>query len=66
MLLYSLHHNMEVVDGLVCDIGFRCRGWTDVEALKHLCVKVTGKGNQIYFVDDPEKMAEWIHESLQL
>jgi len=66
MLLYSLYHNTEVVDGLVRDIGFRCRGWTDVETLRHLCAKVTGKGNQIYFVDDPEKMAERIRESLQL
>jgi hypothetical protein len=51
MLLYSLYHNTEVVDGLVRDTGFRCRGWADVEALRHLCAKVTGKGNQIYFVD---------------
>ena len=66
MLLYSVYHNTEVVDGLVRDTGFRCRGWTDVEALKHLCAKVTGKGNHIYFVDDPEKMVEWICKSLQL
>ena len=64
MLLYSLYHNTEVVGGLVHDTGFRCKGWADVEALRHLCAKVTGKGHQIYFVDNPEKMAERIRKSV--
>jgi len=66
MLLYSLYHNTEVVDGLVRDTGFRCGGWADVEALRHLCAKVMGKGNQIYFVDEPEKMADRIRKSLHV
>ena len=64
MLVYSLYRRTDIVDGLVRDLGFRCRGWADVETLKYLCTKVTGKDNHTYFVDDPEKMVERLRDSL--
>jgi len=64
MLEYNLNRRTEIIDGLGCDLGFRCRGWADVETLRYLCTKVTGKDDHTYFVDDPEKMVECLCDSL--
>jgi hypothetical protein len=66
MLFYSLYRKTEVIDGLVRDLGYRSRGWADVETLKHLCAKVSGKDGWVYFVNEPEKMVERIRKSLRL
>jgi hypothetical protein len=66
MLLYSFYHKTEVIDGLVRDLGFRSRGWADVETLKHLCARVKGKDSWVYFVDEPEKMVQRLRKSLRL
>jgi hypothetical protein len=66
MLLYNFYRKIEVVEGLVRDMGFRNRGWADVETLKHLCAKVNGKDGWVYFVDDPEKIVERLRKSLHI
>ena len=61
-----LSRGTEVVDGLVLDKRFKCRGFADVITLKYLCAKVTGKDGWIYFVDMSEKMVERICASLRI
>lgn len=66
MLAYSIYRETQVVDGLVLDKRFKCRGFADVITLKYLCAKVTGKDGWIYFVDMSEKMVERICASLRI
>ena len=42
---------VEIHDGLVEDMGSRFYGFQDVQVLDHLCARVPGAGNKIYFVD---------------
>jgi len=64
MVMYSEYRRYDVHDGLVEDKGSRFFGFQDIRVLDHLCAKVPGAGNKIYFVDDRITMEERLRKAL--
>ena len=64
MVMYSEYRRYDVHDGLVEDKGSRFFGFQDIRVLDHLCAKVPGAGNKIYFVDDRIMMEERLRKAL--
>ena len=64
MLMYSSYRKVLVHDGLVKDKGPQHDGFQDIRVLQHPCVKVTGYGGKVFFVDEPEVMEVRLREAL--
>ena len=64
MLMYSSHRQIDEHDALVEDRGRGVSGFQDITVLRHLCVKVTGHGGKVYFVDVSEVMEERLRDEL--
>ena len=64
MLMYASWQKVDVHDGLVEDMGHHCNGFQEIIALRHMCAKVRGCGDKIYFVDMPAVMEERLREDL--
>jgi len=65
MVMYSEYRKVEIHNGLVEDMGSRFYGFQDVQVLDHLCARVPGAGNKIYFVDDRITMEGRLRHALR-
>ena len=64
MVMYSEYRKFSEHDGLVEDIGSRFFGFQDIVVLDHLCARVPGAGNKIYFVEERIAMEERLRKAL--
>jgi len=64
MLMYSEYRKVDEHDGLVEDKGHHHFGFQDICVLDHLCARVPGAREKVYFVDERDTMEARLRAAL--
>ena len=64
ILMYNSNRKVQIHDGFVEDVDAHHDGFQDIRMLQHLCTKVLGYGEKIYFVDESEVMEGHLREDM--